>query len=175
MRFTTSFPLLLASGAGVLADPVLNSFPNSLALSSSFDPIKAAYWTGLPHHRRTPFAVSPDGNSAYLAYLDATYANVVVQRVDLTTFEAVGTAYKTTGYEAAGLVAHNDGFALMANIDATGTANLPPTGDHVTAIIRVTNGVESWRTPVNGPGVHADTMVCLYTSAYSRYRGANRL
>jgi len=161
MHFTSALCLLLGSGAGVLADPILTSFPNSFTLSSSFDPIKEAYWTGLPHHRRTPFAVSPDGNSAYLAYLDATYASVIVQQVDLTTFKAVGTAYKTTGYEAAGLVAHNDGFALMATIHATGSTNLPPTGDYVTAIIRVTNGVESWRTPVNGPGVHPNTMVWL--------------
>jgi hypothetical protein len=159
MHFIHAFSILLASSAGVLADPVLTSFPNSLTLPNTFDPIKAAYWTGLPHHRRTPFAISPDGNSSYLAYLDTTYAKVVVQQVDLTTFEAVGTAYATTGYEAAGLVAHNDGFALMATIDTTGTTDLPPTGDYVTAIIRVTDGVESCRTLVNGPGVHADTMV----------------
>jgi hypothetical protein len=161
MHFSTAFSLVLASGAGVLADPVLTSFPNALALSSSFDPIKAAYWTGLPHHRRTPFSVSPDGKSAYLAYLDATYSNVVVQQVDTTTFAAVGTAYSTEGYEAAGLVAQNDGFALLANINATGTTDLPPTGDFVTAIIRVKNGAEAWRTPLNGPGVHASDMVCL--------------
>ena len=159
MYLNSAFLLLFTSGAAVLADPFLASFPNSLELSSSFDPIKAAYWTGLPHHRRTPFAVSPDGNSGYLAYLDSTYAKVLVQQVDLTTFEAVGTAYETTGYEAGGLVAHNDGFALMASVDATGTTDLPPAGEYVTAIIRVTNGVESWRTPVNGPGVHAETMV----------------
>ncbi|KAE9371456.1 hypothetical protein N431DRAFT_467639 [Stipitochalara longipes BDJ] len=163
MHFTSAFSLLLASGAAVPADPVLTSFPESLALTSSFDPIKAAYWTGLPHHRRTPFAVSPDGFSGYLAYLDATYSKIVVQQVNLTSFQAVGIAYETTGYEAAGLVAHNDGFALMASIDATGTNNLPPTGEYVTTIIRVTDGVESWRTPVNGPDVHADTMLTATT------------
>ncbi len=143
----------------MFADPVLTSFPNSLDLLSSFDPIKATYWTGLPHHRRTPFSVSPDGNSAYISYLDSTYAKIVVQQVDTITFAAVGTPYTTVGYEAGGLVAQNDGFALLASINATGTTDMPPTGDYVTAIIGVTDGVETWKTPVNGPSVHADDMV----------------
>lgn len=159
MRSSTLFSILASCAGVVLANPLLTSFPNSLTLTNSFDPIKAAYWTGLPHHRRTPFSVSPDGKTAYIAYLDATYAKVVVQQVDTTTFEAVGTAYETAGYEAAGLVAQNDGFALLANIDAAGTTDLPPTGDYVTAIIRFKSGVEAWRTPLNGPGVHAADMV----------------
>jgi hypothetical protein len=153
MQFT--FISLLALASSTIADPIVSSFPNSLTLESSFDPIKAAYWTGLPHHRRTPFKVSPDGNSAYLAYLDTTYSNVVIQQVDTSTFEAVGTAVKITGYEAAGLVAHNDGFAVMVTANATGTTDLPPTGDYVTTLVRYTNGTETWRTALNGPGVHA--------------------
>ncbi|KAF4630865.1 hypothetical protein G7Y89_g7272 [Cudoniella acicularis] len=133
---------------------VISSFPNSLALSASFDPIKAAYWTGLPHHRRTPFSVSPDGKSAYLAYLDSTYSTVHVQQVDVSTFEAVGTSYSTTGYEAGGLVAQNDGFALMATVNATGSTDLPPDSTPILSVIRVANGTEAWRTPLNGPGVH---------------------
>lgn len=35
----------------------LTKHPNVLALTSPFNPVKAAYWTALPHHRRTPFAV----------------------------------------------------------------------------------------------------------------------
>ena len=69
MHFTLFSALVAGSITSVLGDASISSFPNSLTLSSSFDPIKAAYWTGLPHHRRTPFSVSPDGKSAYLAYL----------------------------------------------------------------------------------------------------------
>ena len=69
-----------------------------------------------------------------MAYFDSTYAKVIVQQVDLTTF-AVGTAYETIGCEAGGLVAHNDGFVLMTSVDATGTTDLPPSGEYVTAII----------------------------------------
>ncbi|EKD13856.1 hypothetical protein MBM_08057 [Drepanopeziza brunnea f. sp. 'multigermtubi' MB_m1] len=156
MHFSPSFLVLLASATSVLTEPSISSFPNSLTLSSPFDPIKAAYWTGLPHHRRTPFAVSPDGKSAYLAYLDSTLENIVVQQVDTTTFTAVGTAVTVKGYEAAGLVAQDDGFALMATIDASGTTDLPTDNMPIVAVIRFKNGAEAWRTPMNGPGVHPD-------------------
>ncbi|KAL3423654.1 hypothetical protein PVAG01_05401 [Phlyctema vagabunda] len=156
MHFSLIPSVVACFVASVLADASITSFPNTLELSSSFDPIIAAYWTGLPHHRRTPFSVSPDGKSAYLAYLDSTLKNVVVQQVDTTTFAAVGTAFKTAGYEAAGLVAQNDGFALMATVDATGTTDLPTDNQHIISLIRYKDGAESWRTPLNGPGVHPD-------------------
>jgi hypothetical protein len=35
----------------------LMKYPNVLSLTFPFNPVKAAYWTALPHHRRTPFAV----------------------------------------------------------------------------------------------------------------------
>ncbi|KAH8597026.1 hypothetical protein B0O99DRAFT_508949 [Bisporella sp. PMI_857] len=156
MRLSTLLSSILATSAACVAgDPIITSFKNSLSLSASFDPIKAAYWTGLPHHRRTPFSVSPDGKSAYLAYLDSTYNTVRVQQVDTATFAAVGTPFSTKGYEAAGLVAQNDGFALLATIDASGSTDLPPDNTPIVSLIRVKGGVEAWRTPLNGPGVHA--------------------
>ncbi|RDW94450.1 hypothetical protein BP5796_00213 [Coleophoma crateriformis] len=155
MRFSYAAAAATTLISTVLADVSITSFANSLKLGSSFDPIKAAYWTGLPHHRRTPFSVSPDGTKGYLAYLDSTYSSVVVQEVDLTTFAAVGTAYKTTAYEATGLVAQNDGFALLATVNATGTTDLPTDNEPIVSLIRVKDGAEAWRTPLNGPGVHA--------------------
>jgi len=148
--------LVYACGiASVLCDVSISSFPNSLTLAASFNPIKEAYWTGLPHHRRTPFAISPDGKSAYIAYLDSTLANVHVQQVDVTTFAAVGSAVSVAAFEAAGLVAQNDGFALMATVKPTGSTDIPPNSYTVVALIRFKNGVEAWRTMLNGPGVHA--------------------
>ncbi|TVY78431.1 hypothetical protein LSUE1_G004267 [Lachnellula suecica] len=155
MRFAFLSSLLASSVVCVLGDAVITTFPDSLALGASFDPVIAAYWTGLPHHRRTPFSVSPDGKSAYLAYLDSGKKNVYVQQVDVTTFAAVGTAFSTAAYEAAGLVAQNDGFALLATVDATGTTDIPPNDYPIVAVIRVKAGAEVWRTPMNGPGVHA--------------------
>ncbi len=80
---------------------------------------------------------------------------MVVQQVDTTTFAAVGTAVEITGYEAAGLVAQNDGFALMATVNATGTVDLPTGNEPIVGLIRYKNGVEAWTTMLNGPGVHA--------------------
>jgi hypothetical protein len=159
MRSTLFYSVLASGITSVLSDASISTFANSLTLSASFDPIKPAYWTGLPHHRRTPFSVSPDGKSAYLAYLDASYSKVYVQQVNVDDFTAVGEAVSVSAYEAAGLVAQNDGFALMATINATSTtdANNAP----IVAIIRYTNGAETWRTPLNGPGVHtSDGLTC---------------
>jgi len=125
----------------------------SLALSSSFGPVKESYWTGYPHHRRTPFAVSPDGKSAYLAYLDASETGVHVQQVDPSTFAAVGDAVTVAGgKEAGGLVAHNDGFALLTNeAMPSGTSNAPPESTPVAVLYRYTSGKETFKTWLGGP------------------------
>lgn len=73
----------------------------------------------------------------------------------MSTFGAVGTAVSVAGFEAAGLVAQNDGFALLVTVTATGTTDLPPNGYPVVALVRFKGGVETWRTMLNGPGVHA--------------------
>jgi hypothetical protein len=75
--------LLLGALLVTAAEPTLKlkSFPDVLDLKWEFDPVKAAYWTGLPHHRRTPFGVSPDGQTGYLAYLDASGKGVHVQHI----------------------------------------------------------------------------------------------
>ena len=59
----------------------------------------------------------------------------------------------TGGKEAGGLVAQNDGFALLTNIVVTGSS-APPDDTPVPVLVRYTNGAETWRTFVAGPGVH---------------------
>lgn len=161
MRYSLVSSVIAGCVTSVFADPTISTFPSSLDLSASLNPIKAAYWTGLPHHRRTPFCVSPDGTKAFLAYLDSTGKSVQIQQVDPSTFTAVGSGIVVAGYEASGLVCHNDGFALMATIDAsTDTVALDGYASSqapIVAIIRYTNGVKSWSTPVNGPGINTDT------------------
>ncbi|KAI1487890.1 hypothetical protein F5X96DRAFT_647874 [Biscogniauxia mediterranea] len=150
-------PLSGVLGAG-LSDSSLETHVDSLALEFSFKPVKEAYWTGLPHHRRTPFAVSPDGKSAYLAYLDSSETDVHVQQVDPSTFAAVGSTVTVTGgKEAGGLVAHDDGFALLTNEALpSGTTDAPADNTPVPVLYRYTNGEQSWKTFLGGPGVHAD-------------------
>ena len=140
---------------GLTADS-LEKHANSLTLSNSFNPVKAAYWTGYPHHRRTPFALSPDGKTAYLAYLDSSETDVHVQPVEPTTFAATGTPVTVTGAkEAGGLVAHDDGFALLTNEALpSGTTNAPADSTPVAVLYRFdASGKQSWKTFLGGPGV----------------------
>ncbi|OJI88408.1 hypothetical protein ASPTUDRAFT_195954 [Aspergillus tubingensis CBS 134.48] len=156
-----SFALSLLSAAlgasAALTESSLKTHVDVLALDSSFNPIEAAYWTDYVHHRRTPFAVSPDGKTAYLAYLDASGSDVHVTELDPTTFEATGTTVTVSGgQEAGGLVAHNDGFALLTNeAMPSGTTNAPPSDTPVPVLHRYTNGKQTWKTWLGGPGVHS--------------------
>ena len=136
----------------------LSTYVNSLDLNFEFNPVKAAYWTGYPHHRRTPFALSPDGTYAYLAYLDNSETDVHVQKLDPSTFTTLGLAVTVTGAkEAGGLIAHNDGFALLTNEALpSGTVNAPADSTPVPVLYRYTDGVQTWKTFLGGPGVHAD-------------------
>ena len=131
---TAAVSLLFTSASAQLSNTSLTSHVDVLPLDFSFNPVKAAYWTNLPHHRRTPFAVglqrqsfsslanaytqlSPDHKTAYIAYLDFSETDVHVQQVNPADFTAEGSAVTITGgKEAGGLVAQNNGFALLTNI-----------------------------------------------------------
>ncbi|KAH6900436.1 hypothetical protein B0T10DRAFT_28636 [Thelonectria olida] len=151
-----SFSACLALAAGALTSSSLESFVDSMTLTSSFNPIKEAYWTGYPHHRRTPFAVSPDGKTAYLAYLDSSGTGVHVQGVNPTTFAAVGDAVSiSAGLEAGGLVAHNDGFALLTNEVISGQNS----GTATPVLYRYTDGVKTFKTLLGGSGIDSDNVL----------------
>ncbi|KAF3394690.1 hypothetical protein F1880_005327 [Penicillium rolfsii] len=159
MRGTFILSLLSAAlvAAAGLTTSNLQAHVDVLALDSPFNPVKEAYWTGYPHHRRTPFAVSPDGKTAYIAYLDSSETDVHVQALDPTTFEATGTTVTVSGgKEAGGLVAHDDGFAILVNeAMPSGTTNAPPSDTPVPVLYRYTDGKQTWKTWLGGPGVHA--------------------
>ncbi|KAK2775778.1 hypothetical protein CKAH01_12734 [Colletotrichum kahawae] len=139
---------LAAVAVGQLTSSSLEKHVDSVTLSKSFNPVKEAYWTGYPHHRRTPFAVSPDGKSAYLAYLDSSETGVHVQPIDPTTFAATGDLVTISGgKEAGGLVAHNDGFAILTNEALSGVT------DAVAVLYRYTNGKQTFKTYLGGPDV----------------------
>lgn len=56
--------------------------------------------------------------------------------------------------KAGGLVAHDDGFALLVNEEIpTGTSNAPASGTPVPVLYRYTDGKQSWKTWLGGPGV----------------------
>lgn len=152
LHSTFTLSLFTAVASAALSTSNLQTHVGSLSLSSSFNPVKDAYWTGYPHHRRTPFAVSPDGKSAYLAYLDSSDTGVHIQQVDPSTFAAVGDAVTvTSGKEAGGLVAHDDGFALLTNEAVSGVT------DPVAVLYRYTSGKQSWKTYLGGPTVESSS------------------
>lgn len=160
-----SFVPTLLSLAGAVAaegltDSSLKTYVDSITLSSNFNPVKEAYWTGYVHHRRTPFAVSPSGSVAYLAYLDGSETGVHVQPLDPTTFEATGTVVTVSGgKEAGGLVAQDDGFALLTNeAMPSSTTDAPPDSTPVPVLYRFdASGTQLWKTWLGGPDV-ANTM-----------------
>ncbi|CRK47599.1 hypothetical protein BN1723_020335, partial [Verticillium longisporum] len=84
MRLTLSFLLNVSLSLAQLTTSSLEKHVDSATLAHSYNPVKEAYWTGYPHHRRTPFALSPDGKTAYLAYLDASETDVHVQPINPT-------------------------------------------------------------------------------------------
>ncbi|KAI9698110.1 MAG: hypothetical protein M1820_007618 [Bogoriella megaspora] len=158
VKFAFILSAAVQSTVAALTASNLKTNVDVLDLDFTFGPVKASYWTGYPHHRRTPFAVSPDGKSAYIAYLDSNETDVHVQPIDPTTFKATGTTVTITGAkEAGGLVAQNDGFAVMVNEPMpSGTENAPPSGTPVAAIYRYTDGTQTWKTWLGGPNVHPD-------------------
>ena len=155
--------VILSSGFAALAAAAepslkLKTYVDALDLKFSFNPVIPAYWTGLPHHRRTPFAVSPDGTTGYIAYLDASGSGVHVQHIDPSTMKPKHPTVTIPNVkEAGGLIAHGRGFALLGNepIPAS-VANAPPSNTPVPAIYRYHNGKQQWKTFVAGPGVHPD-------------------
>lgn len=155
---TVTLPLFTSFvDAASISAASLETHVNSLALGGSFNPVKESYWTGYPHHRRTPFALSPDGKAAYLAYLDQSETGVHVQQVDPATFAAVGAKVTVAGAkEAGGLVAHDDGFALLTNEALpSGTVNAPSGSTPVPVLYRYTGGQQTFKTFLGGPGVQA--------------------
>lgn len=148
-----------AAAAQGLTESSLEKHVDAVTLSSSFNPIKEAYWTGYVHHRRTPFSVSPDGKSAYLAFLDSSDTGVHVQPIDPSTFKATGKVVSVAaGKEAGGLVAQDDGFALLTNeAMPSGTTNAPPDNTPVPVLYRFdASGTQKWKTWLGGPDVSSD-------------------
>lgn len=91
------FVLYLLSAAQSVTDSNLEKHVDVLSLNYNFNPVKPSYWTSYPHHRRTPCALSPDGKSIYIAYLDASETDVHVQEVDSSTFLAIGSTITISG------------------------------------------------------------------------------
>lgn len=91
-----------------------------------------------------------------MAYLDSTYASVVVQPIDPSTFAAKGPAVSIEkAKEVSGIVAQDDGFAVLVNIDTEGV-KFP-----IATIIRYQGTKKAWERPINGPTVNSGKGVSI--------------
>lgn len=134
--------LAAASLANAFSASDLTLSKDSVKLSGTFKYAVPGY-DFRPHHARTPFAVSSGNGNAYVAY--GTGSTVYVQQVDhANNFAAVGSPVAVPGLRAGGLVAHDDGFALLTTRSDGTTVNNEPT----TYLVRYTSGKESWATPL---------------------------
>ncbi|KAJ5334732.1 hypothetical protein N7452_007135 [Penicillium brevicompactum] len=160
MRGTFVLSLLSAAlgASAAVSKSNLKSYVDVLALDYSFNPVEPSYWTGYPHHRRTPFAVSPDGKSAYVAYLDSSATDVHVQQVDPTTFAATGTTVTVSGGKegpVASLLTMMDLLFSPTRRCPLAPPTRPPSDTPVPVLYRYTSGKQTWKTWLGGPGVHA--------------------
>ncbi|KAF2877215.1 hypothetical protein BDV95DRAFT_601630 [Massariosphaeria phaeospora] len=154
MLILATFLCAAAAVHAAWSEASLEKHVDVLELAAPFVPVVGAEWFGTPHHHRTPFAVSPDGKSAYLAYLEGNHfvagakMCVHVQKLSTETFKAEGAAVAVDGaIEASGLVAHNDGFALFTHFNTTTTTT---SEYHIPHIVRYKASKQAWRTPVGG-------------------------
>lgn len=154
LSFTWVFAALatasVLTGAGAFSTSDLSTFPSAITTTGAFTYSVAGY-DFRPHHTRTPFAVS-SGGKAFVAYPGATSGTIYVQQVDPSAnFAAVGSAVAVKGLIAGGIVAHDDGFALLTTRSDGTTSNGEPTA----YLVRYTNGKESWATALVSSLTHA--------------------
>jgi hypothetical protein len=136
----TGFSALVQTAAFSAGD--LSVSKDAITLAGGFNYAVPGY-DYRPHHARTPFAVSSGNGNTYVAYLSGN--TVYVQQVDHANgFAAVGSPAAVSGLVAGGLVAHDDGFALLTTRKDGTTANGEPTA----YLVRYQNGKETWATPL---------------------------
>jgi RNA polymerase sigma factor (sigma-70 family) len=125
------------------ASPSVAAAKGAITTTTISLPVPFAYripgYSGKQHSRRTPFAVAPNG-TAWLAWLAADGNNVHVTPLG-KDFERSGDDIVVPGREASGLIAHDDGFALLTRrADPNGNTF----GDSAAYLIRYRAGKQSW-------------------------------
>ncbi|MBN2573158.1 MAG: hypothetical protein JXP73_01210 [Deltaproteobacteria bacterium] len=113
-----------------------------------------------PVDERVALAVQPDGQ-AQIAWLEVNPATVAgggpqpplgvhVTPLDATLARRAADVVLPTGQEVSGLVAHDDGFALLFRDENPGTPIDLGDGNAVAFLSRHQDGLERWRVPLTG-------------------------
>ena len=110
-------------------------------------------YDGIPTDARVAFGVAPSGNS-YVAWTNNAYATVHV--TPLTALQTrLGADTLVPGYDIGGLVAQDDGFALLLNRDDPGTPLVNPnmrdgSNGKAVVVVRVKQGNIAFTAPLTG-------------------------
>lgn len=145
---------LIASGLSIVSSSGLTTanfqvYRNTIDLDFAYDGVIPAWWTRNNHVRRISHACNDAATRCYLAYLDNAKAGVHIQAYDPRTFKKAGPSIMIPkAIEASGIIAHNDGFAILTNLPNAHTKYA------VVYLFKFVNGKELWRVALNGPGVH---------------------
>ena len=111
-----------------------------------------------PADERVALAVQPDGQ-AQIAWMEVNHdtaggppLGVHVTLLDANLARRAGTSDvpMPTGQEVAGLVAHNDGFALLTRDANDGTPLALDDADTLAYLVRYKNGSEAWKMDLTG-------------------------
>ncbi|MGW3646335.1 hypothetical protein [Streptomyces sp. NPDC000878] len=129
------------AGAATTAAPTLAVTTTSVTLPAKF-PYQSAGYNNTREWTRTATAVAPNGTMRV-----AWPASDGVHVTPLTSAgkRAGGDAVVKGAKEVGGLVAHNDGFALLTRVADTNKWK-----DTAAALVRFSQGKEAWRTKLTG-------------------------
>ncbi|KAF2682795.1 hypothetical protein K458DRAFT_488527 [Lentithecium fluviatile CBS 122367] len=150
-------PLLLSAigTARALSENSLLKWVDHLPLASEIIPNIPEHFMG--HHARTPFAISEDGGTLHVAYVEGSRylpnsnMKVHVQKLAPADFEILGGPCTIDGAEeASGLVSLNDGgFAALTSMNFTGDTEYD-----IPVVVRYDQDCKSiWTRPVGGKTV----------------------
>ena len=105
-----------------------------------------------PVDERVALAVQPDGQAqiAWLALPDTVAGGVHVTPLDASLARRGPDVVLSTGQEVSGLVAHDDGFALLTRDLNPGTPIDLGDGATVALLVRYRNGAEWWKKELTG-------------------------
>jgi hypothetical protein len=109
-------------------------------------------YEGFPFDERVAFAPARDG-TGYAAWTDDATGRAVITPLD-DSYERAGDDIDPNGYEVGGLVAQDDGFALLTLRDDPALQGMVSAGDpnigRAVMLVRFRNGAEVFASPLTG-------------------------
>lgn len=146
-------------GPPITQEPAAGSCPSNLDQRTSVSSVqlerdiryKLLGYGGFPFDERVAFAAAPSGGG-YVAWTEDATGRVWVTPLN-ARYERAGADIDTKASEVGGIVAHDDGFALLTlRDDPAGTATPTPDSNFGRAVmlVRYRNGKEVFAVPLTG-------------------------